>query len=175
MFNKSFRKLFRQEKPKVYLGTLAVVPRSDLKRHLDQWEYLDPEEPDTQVRQMLEEIFTLPRAADIDNPEKNDLVLDVIIPKFQLGELLPMDAGQFWIPLIWRPQVTVSSRLYYLKTGKTMATFHATQKLAWREYLKAVLRPQSLLGLRAPFGNGDIEYLLNLACQKILLKMIRKI
>lgn len=175
MFIKSFKKLFGQEKPRVYLGTLAVVPRSDIKRHLDQWGYPDSEEPDTHVRQMLEDIFTLPKASDIDTPEKNDLVLDVIIPKFQLGELLPVEAGQFWFPLAWRPQVTVSSRLYYLKTGKTMATFHATQKLAWRDYLKAVLRPQSLLGLRAPFGTGDLEYLLNLACQKILVKMIGKI
>ena len=159
----------------MYLGTLAVVPRSDFKRHIDQWGYRNPEEPDTRVRQMLEEIFTLPLAADIDTPGDNDLVLDVIIPKFQLGELLPVQAGRYWFPLIWRPQVTVSSRLYYLKTGKTMATFKATQKLAWRDYLKAVLRPQSLLGFAAPFGTGDLEYLLNLACQDILVKMIREI
>lgn len=175
MFRKSFRKLFGQEKPRVYLGTLAVVPRTDIKRYLDQWGILDAEEPDTQVRQMLEEIFTLPRPVDIDTPKNSDLLLDVIIPKFQLGEFLSVEAGRFWFPLISRPKVTVISRLSYLKSGKTMATFHATQKMPWRDYLKRVIRPESLLGFGTLFGRNDLEYLLNQACQKILLKMIDKI
>jgi hypothetical protein len=78
-------KILRKERPRVYLGTLAVAPRADIKRHFDQWGVFKTEDLDTNLRQSLKEIFSLPLATEVSEPKSSDLVLDVVIPEFQSG------------------------------------------------------------------------------------------
>ncbi len=166
-----FSKLLKREKPRVFLGVLAVAPRSDIKRHLDQWGMFKNEDLDSSLRQSLKEIFALPSAQDVDDPQKTDLVLDVVVPKFQSGDAWDLSLGEIGIPLIWRPKITISSRLYYLNTEKTKETFSVTEKMKISYYIGRLFTWRAIFRFRPIFDSRDMEYLLYLACHKLLLKM----
>ena len=164
-------KILKKEKPRIFLGTLAVAPRADIKRHLDQWGMFKNEDLDSSLRQNLKEIFSLPSASEVGEPKSNDLVLDVVVPKFQSGDAWDLSLGDFGIPLMWRPKVTVSSRLYYLKSEKTKATFSVTEKMKFGQYISRLFTWRAFLRFRPVFDSKDMEYLLYQACHKLLLKM----
>ena len=164
-------RIFKKEKPRVYLSTLAVAPRTDIKKHMDEWAPFKHEDLDTGLRQSLKEIFSLPAAQEVKEPKESDLGLDVVIPKFQSGDAWDLTLGDFGVPLLWRPKVTVSSRLFNLKSNKTTATFSVTQKLSWRQYLRRLFTWRAMLRFRPMFDKEDMDYLLYEACHKLLLKM----
>jgi hypothetical protein len=166
-----FNKVLKREKPRVYLGALVVVPRTDIKRHLDQWGMFQTEDPETSISQSLQEIFSLPSVQPVEEPKNNDLVLDVIVTKYQLGDAWGLSLGDYGIPLLWRPKITVSSRLYYLKSKKTKATFLVTEKMKFGKFVGRLFTWRAFLGFRPVFDSKDMEYLLYQACHKLLLKM----
>ena len=148
-----------------------MAPRADIKKHLDQWGMFKNEDLDSDLGQSLKEIFYLPSACEVDEPKNNDLVLDVVVPKFQSGDAWDLSLGEFGIPLMWRPKVTVSSRLYYLKSDKTKATFSVTEKMKLSQYFSRLFTWRAVFRFRPVFDSKDMEYLLYQACHKLLLKM----
>lgn len=55
-------RLFKREKTRVFLGTVAVAPRSDMKRYLEELGVFGKEDLDSSLRASLEKIFNLPDA-----------------------------------------------------------------------------------------------------------------
>ena len=160
-------KILKKEKPRVFLGTLAVAPRADIKRHLDQWGMFKSEDLDSSLRKHLKEIFSLPPANEVGEPESNDLVLDIVVPKFQSGDAWDFSLGDFGIPLMWRPKITVSSRLYYLKSEKTKATFSVTEKMKFGQYLRETLI--NLISLRI-IGDSAVLLMEDCSCGRRALR-----
>jgi len=170
-----FSKFLKREKPRVYLGVLAVAPRSDIKRHLDQWGMFKNEDLDSNLRQSLKEIFSLPSAQNVDEPRHTDLVLDVVVPEFQSGDAWDLSLGDIGVPLMWRPKITISSRLYFLNTEKTKETFSVTEKMKFGQYIGRLFTWRAMLRFRPVFDSKDLEYLLYLACQRLIIKMQKAI
>jgi len=163
-------RFFKKEKPRVFLGTLAVVPRTDFKK-VDEWGIFKSEDFDSHLRDRLMEVFSLPPYKDAENPKSSDLVLDVIIPNYQSGDYLDVDLGFFGVPLFWRPKVEIKSRLYYLTTNKTKKVFTVTEKLRWGSYIGKLFTWRAFFRFRPIFDSKDMDYLFLNACQKLLLKM----
>jgi hypothetical protein len=166
-----FRKIFKREKPRVYLGALAIAPRTDIKRHFE----FDTKDVENGIRQSLKEIFALPSAQHVKEPSSTDLGLDVIVTKFQSGICEQILLGDFWLPLFWRPSVTVSSRLYLLKSERTKATLTVTERMTWRSYIRHLFTWRSIFRFGPPCHKNDMDILLYQACQKILVKMSKSI
>jgi hypothetical protein len=79
-----FGRFLKREKSRLFLGTLAVVPRTDAKRYFDQnILYGRPEFFDNSLRASLEAVFSLPPAVEITDPKPSDLALDVFVTAFQ--------------------------------------------------------------------------------------------
>lgn len=169
------RRLFKKEKPRVFLGVLAVAPRADLKRHLDEKGLFEDANLDISLRQSLTEIFSLAPVQSASSPLATDLVLDVVIPQFQSGDAWDVSLGEIGFPIFWRPKVTVASRLYSLTTQKIKATFSVTEKMKWGQYLSRIISWRAFLRFRPVFDRKDIEYLLYQACGKLLVKMQKAI
>jgi len=170
-----FNKFQKKEKYRVFLGALAVAPRTDFKRHRDQWGIFQTEDLDAGLRQSLKEIFPFPLATEVKELKDNDLGLDVVVVKFQSGDALVFSLGEFEIPILWRPKVMVSSRLYYLISDKTKDTFSITEKMKWNQYLGRMLSWRALFRFRPIFDSKDMNYLLCLACHNLLVKMQKSI
>lgn len=168
-------RLLQKEKPRVFLGTLAVTSRTDLKRHLDEYGLFEDANLESALRESIREIFPLPSAQGVESPLATDLVLDVIIPKFQSGDAWDASLGDIAFPIFWRPKITVASRLYYLKTKETKATFAATEKMGWGQYFGRIFTWRAFLRFKPVFDRNDIEHLLYRACEKLLAKMKKSI
>ena len=163
-------RLFRRKKPRVFLGTIAVSARTDLKRHLEQDAAFEGAPLQGELHRSLTQIFSLPPAQSVADPLPTDLVVDVWISKFQLGEMLDVDLVDAGVTLFWRPKVSVSSRLYSLTTRKTKATFLVTEKMKWLQFFGRMFSWRGFFQGQ-PFLPADMEYLLCQACARLLAKM----
>ena len=164
-------RFLKREKPKVFLGTLAVVPRADMKKHLDQRGMCNDENFDNSLRSTLQEIFALPLASEVTTPTATDLGLDVLIPSFQSGDLWDVSLGEIAFPIFWRPKVTVACRLYYLKSQKIKRTFSVTQKMPWSQFVSRIFTWRAILRFRPIFDKDDMDRLLYFACHSLLIKL----
>jgi hypothetical protein len=174
------RKLLRKrEKPRVFLGTLVVVPRADIKRRFEQWWSSHYQELETPLRSTLREIFSLPLASEVSDPLPTDLGLDVFIPSFQSGDALGVSLADLEIPVfwifLWRPKVTVTCRLYSLRSQETKFVYSVTQKMPWREYFGRLFTLPALFRSRPMFSVEDLNHLLNLACHSLLNRLTKAI
>ena len=166
-----FRKYLTKKKSRVFLGTLAVAPRTDIKQYLEDWTWQPQGNLSAHLQSSLEQIFTLPLVSDAVKPRKHDFALDVIVQKYQSGDFLSAYIDEYTFPVFWRPKVTVSGRLYYIKSKKVKWTYTVKEKYSWGEYVTRILHPSALLGIRPTFNSQDLEYLLDQACYKMLVKM----
>ena len=174
------RKLFRKERPRIFLGTLAVAPRGDFKRFFEYTRthgpfdiegWLGANDLDTELRTALTELFSLPPISSRETPRESDLALDVIIPEFQAGQFLPLDAGPVMIPIMWRPKVKVGGRLYVIDTGETRWTHTVSEKLKWRDTFKRVFTLSAVFWGRSPFTADDTKRLFYAASIRLLEKI----
>ena len=163
-----FGKWFKREKPRVFLGTLAVLPRTDLKRHIEYAGTFQFEELESILRATLQEAFSLTSASDVSDLRPTDLGLDIFLVSFQSGGAL----FEIYIPFFWRPKVTVTCRLYYLLSQKTKRTYSITQKMPWGEFTGRLFGVETLR-LRPPFSAEDLNRLLHLACHSLLDRLAR--
>jgi hypothetical protein len=166
-----FKRFIKRTKANLYLGNLAVAPRSDFKRNLDEWALFGKEDLDSSIRQELENIFELPLASSISDPQKTDLGLDVVIPKFQSGDILDVSLGEIGFPLIWRPKIEVGARIYSLESGKTIHTATVTAKLGWKAYLSRLFSWRAFFRFKPMFDSSDMNILLQKACMELISKL----
>lgn len=155
----------------MFLGSLAVAPRDDFKRWFESKIRYGVSDMDAAMRQSLQEVFPLPSIDSVTEHQDGDLVLDVVVLHFQSGSTFVLDSGVPFLPIFWRPRVEVKSRLYKLKTGETVQTFAAKQKMPWREFTSRSLNPELAFGISQPFDSNDLKVLLYKACLKLLEKM----
>ncbi len=165
-----FSKWLKKEKPRVFLGNLAVVPRTSITK-IDEWGMFYSEELDVALRERLTDIFSLPPASEVINPRSTDLVIDVVIPKYQSGDAWDISLGEIGLFVFWRPKVEIRSRIYELSTNKTKSVCSAVEKMKWRDFLPRLLTWRALFRFKPIFDKSDIEYLLYNACLKMLDKV----
>lgn len=161
----------RKKKYSLYLGVLAVAPRSDLKRNFDELSLWGREDLDLSLQKQLVEVFDLPLASTLNQPTELDLGLDVIVPKFQLGDMLDVSLGDIGFSLFWRPKVEVVARIYRLDTGATLHTASATAKLSWKQYFSRLFTWRALFRFKPMFDSQDLNVLLQRSCLELLVKL----
>jgi hypothetical protein len=162
------KNIFKKEKPRVYLGTLAVVPRTGIKKSFDSWDLTGVAELDGKLKESLTEVSCVPPSSSRVEALESDLILDVLISEFQLGTALFSDIP---LPILWRPKVTLVSKLSNLNSGKTKRILSVTEKMPWAEFFGRILTFQGLIGLRPSFNVYDLEKLLYIGSGKVITKM----
>lgn len=161
-------KIFKKEKPRVYLGTLVVAPRRGIKMSFDSWDLTGVVELDDKLKKSLKEIFCLPPSGSRSEVLESDLILDVLISEFQLGTAL---FSEIPFPIFWRPKVTLVSKLSNLNSGKTVRILSVKEKMQWGEFFRRLLTFQGLIGLRPVFNINDLEILLYIGSSNVLTKI----
>lgn len=168
-------KIFRADKPRVYLDKIVVVSRDEFDR-VDEWGLFKSESLEEGVRQRLEEVFSLPHIFSCSEPKSSDLALEVVVLNVQGGVFDGVSFGEFGgLPLLWRPKVEIVARLYYANSGKTHSSYKAKEKMSWRKYFSGVFSLRGLLRYKPIFGINDIEPILYKACEKLLFSMAKSI
>lgn len=164
-------KLWKKEKPRVFLGTLRINPRGDFKRHLETWDVEARNQIALEIYGYLEEFFQLPPASDVKDPLRSDLGLDVTILQWQSGQALNFTLGSSGIPLVWRPKVVLQAKLFYLESGRIRSMYRATEKMPWSVFIDRVVSWRNLFFRYAiRMEENDMKYLLYRASIKVLKK-----
>ena len=166
------KKLFKKEKPTIYLGELTVAPRKDLKRIFDEWSLTQKIELGSELFELLKGMIQLPLASEVKSPNQSELAVDIAISKHQLGYLDSLN-GSFPIPIFWRPSISMTARLRSLSTDVVMDTFYVTKKMPWSEYFRSYFSLKALFQIKLPFDQEDMELLLLQASQRLIQKVQR--
>ena len=160
-----WRRLFRRDPPHIYLGQLTAAPRTDLLRLLEGSG--SSVARDTDLRTYLADWLQLPKASSAESARDSDLALDVLVKRYRLGQLMVGEP----IPVVfWRPMVEITSRAYFLKSGKDFLTIEVRHRMPWRQYLRR-------LSLRFWFSPSpaatkeDMQLLLGEALLKVIGKL----
>ena len=162
-------KWFRRSKPRVFLGSLVVLPRTDLKRYLE-WSGTGTE-VDEKLRSKLVELISLPPADQLLEPRDNDLCLDVAIPAFQSGSGALSHLGGEALPLVWRPRITVIGQLRQISTGRTHSHAKVTHKMPWSRFLAGSLNWRLIFLELTGASPAQMQALLHEACIKLLQRL----
>lgn len=166
-----FNKRSNSKKARVFLGSVDVMPRTDLKRHIEPSGVFQSESIDDSLRAALLEIFALPPAADVVAPEPADLGLDIVIPTHTSGDYIDVSLGGIGLPLFWRPRITVTGKLYHLQSRKTMRSFSVTRKMPWGVFLARQMSWRAVLAPHPAYDAQDMKVLLCMACHTLLDKL----
>jgi len=153
-----------RDKRPVYLGTVAVVPRADFKRHFER----PVETSDTALQSHLQAVLALAKAPTKQEAGAEDCAIDVFVAKHRGGETWDANVGDFGLPLFWRPAVEVISRLYALRSGKDITTIRVKKRLPWGEYFSRIFSVRGYLSFRSPFTHQDMTDLLDEALLEAL-------
>lgn len=165
-------KLFKKDKPKLYLGSVVVAPRKDIGRHFDQWGALTGyDDIDSSLSKSLKDFFNLPIVSDVSKVSPNDLALDIVIPNFQSGDCVEVMLGDFRFPIVWRPKIEIACRLYRVSNGKTQYVSTETVKMPWKSYFSRLVSWRGIFRHKPLFDSSDMELLMYRACGKILGKL----
>ncbi|EHR1165327.1 hypothetical protein L3I74_004528 [Vibrio parahaemolyticus] len=151
---------FKSDKPNVYLGSLAVVSEDNISK-VESFFFFRNGLLEDYMRRKLEEIFCLTSIQSIQETKPSDIAMDVVIVTLHGGEASFINLETGGIPIFLRPKIKLVSRLYNLKSGKTIKTFKVYQSVTWLEFISSFRLNK----------NQDMELLLYQASLKLLDKM----
>jgi len=152
-------------KKRVYMGRVEVVPRRDFKRYIEE---LQPEAGSGDIlRAHLESSFELPSPPSPEKATDADYVLDIFVLRHQRGEASEIIGGDFWIPMLWRPEVEVRGHVHGLRSGRTLIDLRVRKAMAWGPFLRYSLNPRVYLGF-SDLPMGPLRRLLDEAVLEIL-------
>lgn len=175
-------RLWRKEraKPRVFLGTLAVVPREDVKGVLADMFVDSGQEIEGHLQDQLQEIFALAPASTADPVHKTDLGVDVFIPEYPVEDSVPfaLDDWMIWlipltllillIPQARHPKIELRARLYRLHDRKLVKTFTVRERPTYRECWSPDFSWRGMFGLKRPYGDSETARLLDRASLRLL-------
>lgn len=126
-------KFFRKEKPQIYLGQLAIVPKEDWKR-IDEKGTFRTEDLEVGLKKLLEETFVFQPLSERQVEAPGDLVLDVFLSNYSGGEFDSFSSSEFFIPILWRPKVELKARVTSVRTGKIVSIQRVKIKMRWSTF-----------------------------------------
>ncbi len=168
-----FSILKKKEKPKLFLGAIAVVPRNEFMK-VDEWGILKGESLEDSIKVKLENLFSLPHISEKENVNDQDLALEIIVSKLQGGEFTSFQTPPIDIPIFWRPKVQIKARLFYINSKKTKSTFNVLKKMSWGQYLHRVFSLRGIIRIKPLFEPVDLEPLLYSACEQLINKLAKQ-
>lgn len=145
-----------------------MVPRSDIKRHLER--PFDGATSDARLQSHLESAFHLQNPPPPGEVSANDYAIDVFVAKHQSGEAFDVSFGEYGFPFFWRPAIEVSSRVYSLRNKKAVSVQHVKKRLGWGEYVNRIFSLRGVFGFKSPFTHEDMTRLLDEALIETLEK-----
>lgn len=165
--------LFRKKASRgnVYAGEIVVVPRSGLRNVVSNLAPALDRKIDGVVESTLLQLLDCPAKSSRTSTRANDLALDVVIPEHNYGEfMLPHWEGHF-APLVWRPSITVTGRLYLIESGETVSRATVKHSVSWSLWGKKIASLPKLLRFQSYMSDADMERLTTEAVVKFLSKL----
>ncbi len=133
--------------PQIFLG--------DVQMHLD-WNLVSSfchyfgspvhAEPDPhQLRRYFSDVLKMPLFDPNDQTTAGSRLFHLAITDLRYGFAASLNSGDYWLPLVIRPSVTVYGYLLDIDSGQVLAEKRVTQRPSWVRFANPVLFAWSLL------------------------------
>lgn len=158
MFNwLKIRKSQRSNLP-LYIGDLAVVPRSDIHRYFEfDWEGVDT---DVALRDWISETLELPTLNENNGSGNEFLIIDVLLSQYRTGSSGSFDVGAWGFFLLWRPSIRLQFRLREGCGNAVLGNYLVTKKMPWGVYLRKAISWRGIFNIGGVFKDEDVHLLL---------------
>lgn len=156
---------------RVYSGEVFVVPRSGIRKFVSSLAPALDQRVDGVVEDTLLQLLDCPPKSLRKNAKPTDLALDVVVPEYDYGQFLFPQLGGYFVPLIWRPHITITGRLYVIDTGETISKATVKHSVSWSLWGKTALSVPKLLRIKSNMSDADMDRLTTEAFVKLLSKM----
>jgi hypothetical protein len=157
----------KKNKPRIFLGKIAVDSGNDIKRFIETIVWVPESNLDTELHRQLSEIFSFPKISSESIFQKNDLCIDVFLSSFHTGGGISID----WLPIFWRPRLTLLARLHNVRSGKILGIVKVTENSSWREFYSRSIEWRRLLNISENFDKNDMMVLVSRASPRLLRKV----
>ncbi|UTW44504.1 hypothetical protein KFE80_08860 [bacterium SCSIO 12696] len=161
IFQSIKRQLSGRQKPDVYLGDLAVVPRSAFIKFLEL-NYNAKENTDEHLRELILSYISLPSLDAEKEAPDNAIRFDVLVANYTYGSPVALFSNPP-LPVIWRPKIRVCFRLVQIRDSHVLAKFESKQYMRWREFLSKIFTLRYIFGFSPAISSEDLQRLLALA------------
>ncbi|MEI8592749.1 hypothetical protein [Photobacterium sp. Hal280] len=155
----------------VYLDSIRVAPRRDFLKFIDEYSLSSVSVDLTDaIRFKLVELLPLRSASDAAEIDTKDVSLVVRVPYHRRGTLF------FGLGFLfgWRPLVTIEFDIISLSQEKQLETLRSTERLSWGNYIKGLLRFNSIFHLKPEFGFLDLKPLIEKSVLNLLVDIRAK-
>lgn len=161
---KFFERFSPKRRLRLHLGKVCIAPRADL---LHGFEDKRDAATEADLRLFVSEWLEFPAPPQPEDAQESDIALDIVVSRHRLGQVMFGEP----IPVVgWRPMIEVSSRAYFVRSGKELAAVEVIHRMPWSQFAKRALRASIFM----PFTSKDDMYLLmGATLQKLLLQLKR--
>ena len=150
----------------VYLGSIEIVTIGMLQAVV---EFITTGNlADEQLASWVSELVTLPPASAVAD-DTEYLRLDILIESYSQGSNFLVTT-----PVLWRPAVTVVSRLVRCPEEKSVDSYRVKKKMDLSQFVSAVLSQIAFFKVRT-FDEDDLRHLLALALLETLDQARRRV
>jgi hypothetical protein len=164
-------RLFKKEKPRVFLDYIAVTERGVIGNLASTIEGSSGIDQD--ILDNLAEIYRLPYLDDVPEFKNSDRALQIVVSNYSLGFSGVASVFSYLIPFLWRPKVKITARLYQISSKKTLKQISVYEKMKLHEYLKRAFLSGSFIFFQQAFNEQDMEYLLYTGSKQILKRLVK--
>lgn len=163
----------KKNRGRVYGGDIVVVPRSGLKKLFSNLSPPLEHQGEAAVEKFLRQLVDLPPQSSRNPRHATDMALDIIVPEHDYGEFMLYGVGNYGIPFIWRPGITITGRLYVIDSRETVFSATVKHTLSWSSWAKRVSSFSKFMRIRANMSDADIEHFVTEAVVKLLSKVLK--
>ena len=119
--------------------------------------------------------MALPTVSSWDPGGNVDLAIDITVSDYDMGEFMLLPWVPATIPVAWRPEISMTARVYVIDSDKTVFAHTVNQKLAWKVWLRRTCNPMAFFCFRSQLNPDDVRHLARKTCKKLLKRAQRRI
>ncbi|WP_136656295.1 hypothetical protein [Nitratireductor sp. XY-223] len=136
------------------------------------------------IEHSLLEILSLPNLSQRGSANADDLAIDITVSDYDLGCFQLLYAHQFSVPLVWRPEVIMTARVYAPGSNNTICAHTVRYKPGWIKWIRMNLNLRKHLkelgkynprDAKSAVGTDDLKYFVRQSCVDLLIKVQRDI
>ena len=122
------------------------------------------------IKDALVETLPLPRIEQREGGNESDLAIDLTVSDYDQGafEIVKVTDSIPSVPLGWRPEITITVRVYKIDGSETVYAGTVKQKYPLGKWFRKVASVSSLVGLDTGSCQEAAGYIASKACLRLL-------
>ncbi|KAG1668177.1 hypothetical protein GQR58_017954 [Nymphon striatum] len=165
----------RKTKAKIYIGEIIIAPRFSTKNFFSTDLSNFEQQQNTFVEEALHESLNLPLKSSRQNGMATDRALDIIVTELNFGAFEQYCINNFNIPILWRPSISLTARLYSIDSDETIFATTIKHTVSWFSWIANMYSLKKIFSFQSQMTKTDIDRMTIEATLKLLTSIQKNI